>query len=721
MQFKSPSTWISKTGSIRRAKRGALEAVTGSKRYTSDPITAHSEDDIRSPAELTRGRVMEPSRAESELAAIFHPPSQQRQSSSPNPPLRHSPVHRGRVGSSTLVGHRTRPETISANSVADSIRVNSNSSHPRTLERSSTVGSSEYHRGFTSGEDDDTDAKTDTPFDSLRTIASGRKRTTDSPLESMFDESPPSSAGINNKPKRLSIQEILGPAFDGGSRITEEDESSATPVRSTYDDAETRIRFASFDEDGTGLSGTSATHGRLSFDDDDDLDWARDTDEPIYNHLSPPSSNNSRKGSPHPRAALASISGNGQFDGHQETNNERPRSNIFDWVEPSHHDKPESHGQFSRPKTVHGKQELDMRGGRSASRKGPVATHVRSQSVPVVQDPADNSKPAPKFGTWGLSTKNVSEDWDDDFEFEEELEVGPAVGKQVESRLSMIVPVSIQATQPTVKAHSSQIRELSLLVNDLKRLCRLGREMNMLGGSSTKLWREAEGIIALASPDEDGTDAGLGSPTTGENGDVDISDASSQLKLAVVKERPVARRRSVFSPDDNIFGNRAQIDDLEADSRPKTPEQQTDMGPYNPSSVARSVMETMQLRWRQPGEEDEDEEDDLSHGRLNFDTNSLRELVKRAGDLRDLLADQVRKAEHITNSPVRTPRRDRGGGKNPDGSPAFTRVFDDPASSPSRRLQNSHNHGSKSPLNEAPANSSPSTALSQRLQMMTVG
>ncbi len=53
-----------------------------------------------------------------------------------------------------------------------------------------------------------------------------------------------------------------------------------------------------------------------------------------------------------------------------------------------------------------------------------------------------------------------------------------------------------------IKAHSGQIRELSHLVNGLKRLCRHGRELDILN-ESPALWKEAENIIALASPDEE--------------------------------------------------------------------------------------------------------------------------------------------------------------------------------------------------------------------------
>ncbi|KAK8116136.1 hypothetical protein PG984_012638 [Apiospora sp. TS-2023a] len=745
MHFSSPTNWISRSGSLRRRKRGTIgtDAADETIRQVSDPtpVTGHSSSPNTGRGHTTGGAGT-PSRAETDLAAIFQPPHQR--SSSPLPSLsRLSSFHMdlSRLSSPTNMTFQPNLDSEPAGPAKPpTLRVNSNVSHSRTLERASTVASSDYHRGFTSGDDDDTDFKTDTPYDSLRTAGSGRRRTLDSPLESMFDESPPSTAG--NKPKRLSIQEILGPTYDGGNRIMEEDESLSTPIGATFDEAEAHFRLASL-QDNEDFRYPPATPGlprvnaggpfsRLSFDDDDALDWAKEDEHPIYNHLSPPSSMNSRGGSASLRMALASITGNAGSNPELRCSNERPRSNIFDWTETAQHEKHEGETHSARPKTVHGKQEIDMRGGRIPSRKGPVAAHIRSQSVPAVQDPVDNSKP--KFGTWGLGSKNVSEDWDEDFEFEEDAEVPFSPGVKPNNRLSMVVPASIAATQPTVKAHSGQIRELSLLVNDLKRLCRLGREMGVLGGSSATLWREAEGIIALASPDEDEANTPAShvhfedpGPETADERFIDegfdgsaLEDQShrgkisEQMKTAVVKERPATRRRSVFSPDDDIFGNFPQTQDGTCET-PRTPDSRQAM-PFSPSSVARSLMESMQLKRRQPAD-GSDDDDDSPNGRLNFDTNSLKELVKRAGDLRDSLSDIVRKADHITSSPVRTPRRDKGG-KNEDGSPAFTRVFNDPTSSPAKRVP--HSHSSSSVLNGGSMNAPSPNGLSQRLQMMTV-
>ncbi|KAI0429115.1 hypothetical protein F5Y09DRAFT_343034 [Xylaria sp. FL1042] len=732
MQFSSPTNWISRAGSLRRRKRGTETA--GSKRHVSAPIT-DGEDQARTgkiitPEKFRKGAQV--SQAEADLAAIFRPPETKPGPPSPLPPLsRLSSFHldmNGHGSSSSGLVDRLDDVIVSP---SVSSRVNSHASHTRTLDRASTVGSSEYHRGFTSGDDDDTDFKTDTPFDSFRTVASGRKKGPDSPLESMFDDSPPSTAGNNTKPKRLSIQEILGPSFDGGNRIMEEDESVSTPIRGTYEEFEARFRAASIEDDENFVNGAMVSdfpidsdYTRLSLDDDDDLGWAREDETEFYNHLSPPSAMNSQRGSPKFRRTLGRINGNSRRDVHFDSTDERPRSTIFDWTEPPVHDKREKNGYIHRPKTVHGKQELDLRGGRSANRKGFVATHIRSQSVPVVPDPTETAKSAPKFGTWGLGQKNVSEDWDDDFEFEEDaVSTGGPPGKRNENQFSMFVPAAIQATQPTVKAHSGQIRELSLLVNDLKRLCRLGREMNLSIGSSGKLWHEAEGIIALASPDED-TEEATDTETVDDFDSVPIDErfieqgfdgASLNARESSWYRDPSPRRRSVFSPDDDIFGTWDNANKEVVIERPKTPENPI-VEPRS-TSVARSVMESMR-KHRSTFDVDADDDDDddnnnkHSNGKMNFDTNSLKELVKRASDLRDSLSALIRQEDHITQSPARTPKHTR-----PDGSPAFTRVFDEPTSSPTRRVSHSPH---KPALGNTSVGTSPSNGISRRMQMMIV-
>ncbi|EGX92675.1 hypothetical protein CCM_04048 [Cordyceps militaris CM01] len=602
-------------------------------------------------------------------------------------------------------------------------------------------------RGFTSGDDDDTDFKSDTLYDSLRTVASSRARAVDTPLESVYDESPPSTAS-NGKSRRLSIHAMLDKAWDGDDRITEEDEASQTPVRApstTKVKPSTRhdtrhgpstedLRLA---ENPIHSSFPSRDFARMSLEDDFDDDWARYEDE-ADSHISPlsapsKSSLNAKGMNPNVRLALANMTNGSDTDENPHAT-ERPLSNIFDWSEPSTQDKNDAERRSGRPQTASGKQAADPRGGRSANRRGPAPAHVRSQSVPVVHDVADESKStAAKYGTWGLSTKTVSEDWDEDFEF------GSVAGNDGREDDSMFaVPESIRASQPSVKAHSGQIRELSLLVNDLKRLCRHGREMGLLEGSQKAFWKEAEGVIALASPDDETMDDDVESnPSV----DLDAFDGkakqtdlrprtpptdpqyylaspkldSSISKTAVMRERHSPRRRSVFSPDDDIFGGAESSADKKASpspkktsqKAPKTPERLADV-----NGVVRTVMEAMQHR----SDSDAIPDTGKPSRKVQFDTNSLRALVKRSGELRDTLSDIIRRTDQLIQSPARPLRHDRDRG--PDSSPAFTRVFDDPGSSPPRRVTRSRANTSLKQTTSP--DSSPPPQLERRFPLMTV-
>ncbi|KAK4219845.1 hypothetical protein QBC37DRAFT_72462 [Rhypophila decipiens] len=780
MHFSSPTSWMSKTGSMRRARRSTVDAKSGNGRpaaaaaaaavnATSSPTQTHSEakptlDEIFHPVEpahtLASGqqlphqtqqlRTTEP---ETSPPTTAYHPGRKRNTSSPLPPISRLSsfnIDVARLGQSSPSSTTpTRQHFHSPiNYMAGSLTL---AGLPRSRggsgEHTSTLGSSDFEgRDGISGDDEDTDFKSDGMFDSFRTVASSsRLRTVETPIESMFDESPPSTAGNNTKTKRLSIQEILGQPWDGDTKIMEEDESAPTPIRPSrlgepveFTQREGNGERFSF-ESSSDLQLANRDASRMSLDEDDDDDWARDDENTLSNHLSPPSSStNSRRVSPTFRHAFLRLNGNAAADLRRDAMEDRPRSNIFDWVEPSALDKLDNDGVSARPKTVHGKHELDLRVGRSVTRKGPSAAHIRSQSVPLAVDPSDNSKPAPKFGTWGLGTKTASEDWDDDFEFEEGVPDLSGGGKDSATSFSMVVPASIQATQPTVRAHSGQIRELSLLVNDLKRLCRHGKELDILMGSLAPKWLEAENIIALAAPDEDSDDEAQSARHSeeldrskmddrflDEGFDSSILDLDSPFgtperelremsRTTVVKERQVVRRRSVFSPDDDIFGNNWPIPEESSstrNTRPHTPE--SPRNPNKSSAMLATVIEAMQQQRSISDPVRSPAPNKPSNSKLFFDTNSLQELVKRAGHLRDQLADAVRRAELLTQSPARTPRRERHRpNNNLDGSPAFTRVFSDPATSPPRRLPKSHS--TNSVLSKKTSVDSP------RMQMMTV-
>jgi hypothetical protein len=709
MRFSSPSTWISKTGSIRRSKRGGTLDAPEGKRYVSAPVRhpatnalgeTHDMEDVFMSDE--RVQVL-PYASHTQAAS-----TRRRNASSPLPPL--SRLSSFNVDLNRLGASSPSPISPTRLSHAQSYAFKTSQTSPVVAhhrgmsgERTFTMISSDQEtRDLGSADEDDLDFKSDTMFDSFRTNGSSRLKSVETPLESMFDESPPSTAG-NTKTKRLSIQEILGHPWDGAPNIMEEDEGLSTPVRDTQPPAgSAELPRISHDGDGDSdfnFSGTTLPvplpardFGRLSIDDEEAEDWACDDGNALSNHLSPPSTVNSR-GSSH-RMALANISGNGGPEDVHESFKERPHSKLFEWSEPSAHDKSDPDGSSSRPKTVHGQQqEMELRGGRSANRKVPTATHIRSQSVPViVADAVEPSKPAQKFGTWGLSSKTASEDWDDEFDFGS---VAPPIylgaGPSSTESASLVVPASIQAAQGTVKAHSGQIREFSLLVNDLKRLCRHGRDLGLLDNHGVAKWEEAENIIALASPDEEQTDGaadedmppGPNNSTSSPNylvegfGPMSLNEPADlgTARQSSITRQPAIRRRSVFSPEDDIFGSSASwSEDDPKPSRPRTPVRRPE-APTSDTAVIASVMEAIQQQ-RSASESARDKcpsQRQAVESKLFFDTNSLQELVKRASYLRDTLSDIVRRAESFTHSPMGTPRRERH--KRQDSSPAFTKVF----------------------------------------------
>jgi hypothetical protein len=610
----------------------------------------------------------------------------------------------------------------------------------RISEAVTLVGSEIDAKGFTSGDEDDVDFQSETVFDSLRSGATGSVRSHNAPLDSMFDESPPSVNG--SKSKRASIHELIASGtFQEGSKIVEEEEGLSTPVKASHDedaDLETPGRKGAADVEqfpsSTSFSRASQDFGRLSLEDDDeDEDWTRDDDTADLQQLSPPSNQlTARRVSPALRAALADVTHTGTPNGNPPSA-ERPKSNLFDWSEPPSAEKPDLHGNSPRPRTAHAKQAADGRGGRTIGRKGPTALHVRSQSVPVVPDAAgqrENSKLAPKFGTWGLGAKGVSEEWDGDFEFEDDGAANDDA--DMESSL-MLVPPAIQASQENVVGHVGQIREVCLLVEDLKRLRLLAREKDLLTGQSAYLWKEAEGIIALAVPDEeDPTLSPALSPTSvvfGPEAD-DEMDLDDRREIEEIKRpeaplevlnrngRPTGfvydgntvRRRSVFMPDDEIFGA-GPVSNPPANSEYLLPPSNSP----RPSSIkssseyARSVMQNMH-QTRSTSDPFLSELTQQSLNKMPFDTTSLRDLVHRASVLRSKLSDLIRKSDGTFQTSDANPKG--------DSSPAFTRVFTDPVASPPKSP--GKGQGNSSLLN-ASMDSSPTRSLGQQhMHMMTV-
>ncbi|TGO63641.1 hypothetical protein BOTNAR_0097g00110 [Botryotinia narcissicola] len=788
MHFNSPITWIPRTGSLRNKKRNSDSTTQGARRHVSSPLPLdtrrisisasgpaphHSrpfmdqlvfQREPRSPTED-----FSPVSPTDPFAHFNYAP--RRNTSSPLPPLNRLSsfnLDLARLGlssssSSAPLRSPSSPLPMSstaATSFSSTIpgSTNGSSSYHTALsskhglsevgDRTSTlIGSDNEMRGFASGEDEDLDFQSETVYDSLRSGATSSLRSQNTPLDSMFDESPPNIANANGngKAKRLSIHDLMANGAFGEieHRIVEEDEGQSTPVKLLKTSSDVAKSIYAIDAEEIVTSSppsfciASKDFATLNLDnDEEDEDWTRDEENENMeagNQLSPPNSLSCLRVSPINRGALANVILSGSTNGNCYA--ERPKSNLFDWSEPSTSEK-DLLGSSARPRTAHVKQlALNGRGGRTVGRKGPTPLHIRSQSVPLVPDlinQRDHTKLTPKFGTWGLGAKGVSEDWDNDFEFESNDEAGLEDGNLKIEAGVMFVPLAIQASQANVVGHVGQIREVCLLVEDLKRLRLLAREKDLIYGPSAQLWKEAEGIIALAVPDEeDPTLSPPQSPTSvsfdqdfgdkfidrgPDAEDVAIPDVPMEVldrfgkPSGYVYDGSTVRRRSVFSPEDDIFGTGSVIHNPPTRDSLRPP-----AVPVRSSSartaaeVARTVMETMHQH-RSTSDPWLSEVVEQSPNKMPFDTTSLRDLVHRASVLSRKLADIIRETDSTIQSPVFTPHR--------ESSPAFTRVFTDPTLSPaSKRLPRSHSSNS---MLSGSMNSSPTRSLGQRMHMMTV-
>jgi hypothetical protein len=349
------------------------------------------------------------------------------------------------------------------------------------------------------------------------------------------------------------------------------------------------------------------------------------------------------------------------------------RLSIFDWSEQQKSDRDLLNGSSPRPKTVHGKQTLENRGSRSSGRRGPSALHLRSQSVPVARESTmenDPHFPATKFGTWGLGNKGVSEEWNDDFEFDDldngdDNDIGGLPLDTMPSQ-GMKVPQSIIDRQASVHGQFSQVQEFMLLVEELKRLRVHGAALQLLDGPSRHLWEDAENIIHLASENEDDDDLrpphSPASPSAFDEFDDHSPPLSRTRKQSDINEEngysePVPRR-SISSAATPPNG-RARGESL---------------------AQAKSFLQTIHQNRNGPGSSPAEIEI-FQQKKLPFDTQDLRELVGRASTVTRALKEIVRKAEGVSVSPDKTHKK--------FSDPAFSQIFHRIEESPSPSFKTS--------------------------------
>ncbi|ETI26696.1 hypothetical protein G647_10356 [Cladophialophora carrionii CBS 160.54] len=552
-----------------------------------------------------------------------------------------------------------------------------------------TASSDNDTRVFT--DDDSMDFHSDTAYDSLatRATASSHSGFRQPKIETIFDEmsvdqQPVQTNSIEQLMQRATLDDDVqsisqegasGPSTIGmGIHGLESNEhmqglspnQASTPVKSPTMDGEDSVstpvpRKAPRDLATLNSSPPTAhlflglQHGEpelpsmMDVDVEDDIDWSPKSDRLRQDVATNVASS--------PLQRRFERVSEDDFDEQQSTQ----RSSIFDWSEHPKFGSDQSNGISPRPQTVHGKHGAHVGRSRASGRKTNAAMHLRSQSVPVNRDTStetDTPSSATKFGTWALGSKPVSEEWSDDFEFDDAEEIPEALApkdeekaKNRESIRSVKVPQSIIDRQQSVHMQFGQVRDFMLLVEELKRLRIRGADLGLLGGYSRQLWEDAESIIDLATVNED--DDGFPRPPSPVSSDIFGDETPPPKRSAEDDLGRTINRRSISSPATPPFG-RPRGESLQTKSFLQAIH-------HNRSAVESSPVE------RATPSHDRD--------KLPFDTQDLRDLVVRAGVITRALKEIVRKAEGVSLSPERPVHKFQ--------EPVFRHIFDPPNSSPS--------------------------------------
>ncbi|KAL8746903.1 MAG: hypothetical protein Q9190_001134 [Brigantiaea leucoxantha] len=704
----SPSTWkMPRSGSLRRAKES--QSVSSTRRIVSAPQPtrlAHQRGSSQGRATASRrskgksntlgGETYRSSRSSpidynGRAASSPLPPLNRLSSfeielpgaapSYPSTPLSDAPFSTPRLSSP--------PSPLLSSPLGPSF--NKRKSHRPSgalSDRGSTLlGSDNEISRILSSDEDDLDYRSETIYDSTRTGATGSSHSgvRKPPIQAIFDEPPPVE---NQKHKVTASQDA--PSNDafasiGAERdcIAEEEESVSTPVRATAsskeDDFPTPMHVSSRQSAGVSplprrsLVANSVDRNNHGMDDPEvDELWSFKTPERKSNDSFDIVSQDSPSrivDSPH--AIYQSVPAK------LDRTEAAPRPNIFEWSERTSMERDSVQDPSPRPRTVHGKQSRDTRGSRANSRRGPSALHLRSQSVPVAPDSTGHRGNASKLESWVLGNKGVSEDWDGDFEFDE---TPTAVRKEsvndepIRTSLSsgMLVPRSIMDRQASVHGQFGHVKELTLLVDELKRLRQQASGLGLIDGQSSELWKEAEGIINLATLDDEEQE--FRPPRSPNSPGFDFDPFDDESPYASSRRRSSAPSPKEDEAHDSTNSLHTPPVATPEKSRHGTP---PSTRPRKESTAkAKSVLETIhQQRSRNsPSLADENK----AQKKLPFDTTSLRDLVVRAGVVTRALKEIIRRAENTPESPERRP--------STPPNPPFSQIFQHPHPSPSPSL-----------------------------------
>jgi hypothetical protein len=326
----------------------------------------------------------------------------------------------------------------------------------------------------------------------------------------------------------------------------------------------------------------------------------------------------------------------------------KDRANLFDLAEqqpsPSH-----ATSSPPRPKTVHGKKDQDNRWSRPNGRRGPSAMHARSHSVPVVPD-VDGKRDnvvVNKFGTWGVGSKAVTEDWDEDFDFDPpQLPAQTTIHadeRRIDSGHAMFVPKSIREQQENVVANIGLLREWGLLIEELKELRIRAVGLDMMNGPYAQSWREVDAMIELADQEsEEHTLEPRSSPPSSPGFDYSAFEEPSPSIDDTVRSLPTlidiessagitpTRSQQLSTPQGKHTGNRPRKDS---------------------ELVAQSVIAALQSRNSSTNAAAAPNVGPTK--KVPFDTATLRHIVPYVNGLKRLVKDAMRETEGLYSSPRR--------------------------------------------------------------------
>lgn len=374
----------------------------------------------------------------------------------------------------------------------------------------------------------------------------------------------------------------------------------------------------------------------MDIDDDDDIDWSPKSSGSVFDQP-PLTAAKQQTLVPSPRSSTEWHAGTNDTSG--------KRHSIFDYSE--HHNI----DILGRPKTVHGKQG-DATRSRTSGRKSNPQLHFRSQSVPVNRDgPPDDLAVPSKFATWKLGHTRVTEEWSDDFEFDDdtvhppESQVEPQVKvNKSDSVKSVKIPQTIIDKQPSVHLQFGQVQEFMLLVEELKRLRLAGAKLQLLSGTARKLWEDAESIINLATINDDeenvkplGTSAATQFMPLDEFSD-GFPTLATNTPLTTASNR--ARRQTT---------GRRSVSDV------KTP---LVTGRTRGESIAQTQHFLHAMHKDRTGFESSPRAIEIHHEKKTpFDTQDLKDLVIRSGAITRQLKEEIRRADPVSVSPHKTPTK----------------------------------------------------------------